>query len=136
MVWSQYVYEATTGFDVASSDDDSPESTEKRLLSIHDFQDEYSQDLWYMWDTLQEVLYDAFVHTTSDFNDLVELCYVYEEDDPTQPEPEEEFLGTYKYAWMILRRSDTEGLLRDVTFQRFCRFLNLEEGNFNSRNVL
>lgn len=131
MVWSQYVYEAQADSEVASSDDDSPD-TEKRLLSIHDFMDEYSQDLWYLWDILQEVLYDAFLHTKSDLNDLAELCYVYEEDDPNEPEPVM-FMDTYKYAWMVMKRSDVEGLLRDVTFQRFCRFLNLGEGNFYSR---
>lgn len=131
MVWSQYVYEANTGSDVASSDDDSPESTEKRLLSIHDFQDEYSQDLWYLWDTLEELLYDAFLRTNSDFNDLVELCYVYEDDDPNEPEPVK-FRDSYEYMWMVMKRVDSEGLLEDVSFQRFCRFLNLEESNLNS----
>jgi hypothetical protein len=133
MVWSQYVYEATTGLDVVSSDDDSQEPTEKRLLSIHDFQDEYSQDLWYLWDILQELLYDAFLHTKSDFNDLVELCYTYEDEPVDDDEQSTEFQDMCKYMWMVLNRNDTEGLLADVTYTRFCRFLNLEDGNFNPR---
>ena len=38
MVWSQYVYEATTGYDVAQSDDDIEDCEDDIHLSVDDWE--------------------------------------------------------------------------------------------------
>jgi hypothetical protein len=43
MVWSQYVYEANTGFDADASDDD--EYNDNTPLNIEDWEVEYSDEL-------------------------------------------------------------------------------------------
>jgi hypothetical protein len=57
MVWSQYVYEATTGFDADASDDD--ELNDNTPLNIEDWEVEYSDELKMMWNTIRTLLYDA-----------------------------------------------------------------------------
>ena len=51
MVWSQYVYEATAGLDAPQSDEE--ELEDDVHLSVEDWQIKYSDELWYMWDTVQ-----------------------------------------------------------------------------------
>jgi len=83
MVWSQYVYEATAGLDAPQSDEE--ELEDDVHLSVEDWQIKYSDELWYMWDTVQQLLKDAFLEhelmTECDFSDFAEFCYESHEDD-------------------------------------------------------
>ena len=63
MVWSQYVYEATSGFDPVVSDDDEF-NDEHTPLNIEDWEVEYSDELRYMWNTMNTLLYDARLEHT------------------------------------------------------------------------
>ena len=51
MVWSQYVYEASTGFDHDASDDD--EFFDDTPLNIEDWEVKYSDELWHMWNSIR-----------------------------------------------------------------------------------
>jgi hypothetical protein len=54
MVWSQYVYEATTGYDVIPSDEE--EFEDDIYLSIEDWQTKYSDELWELWRIVQQLI--------------------------------------------------------------------------------
>lgn len=73
MVWSQYVYEATTGFDNDASDDE--EIIDNTPLTIEDWEVEYSDELTMMWDTIRTLLYDAHINHSGKFCDFVEFCF-------------------------------------------------------------
>lgn len=78
MVWSQYVYEATDGFDTDVSVDDEEYQPEFHL-NIHDWSVEYSDELWYLWDMINLYIHDAFlenvIFTECDFTEFVDFCY-------------------------------------------------------------
>ena len=74
MVWSQYVYEATSGFDPVVSDDDEF-NDEHTPLNIEDWEVEYSDELHMMWNTIETLLYDAHIQHSGKFCDFVEFCY-------------------------------------------------------------
>ena len=78
MVWSQYVDEATIGFDADISDDD--EFADSGLHTIEDWEVEYSDELSMMWGIIRTLLYDAGIEHTCEFIDFVEFCYT--EHDP------------------------------------------------------
>lgn len=134
MVWSQYVYEAHAGLDAVSSDDDDPNGAETSLLNVHDFQDEYSEDLYSMWYYLEELMYDMFVDTTSHFGDFVDLCYsglyVAPDEEPLDTRYERE--GDIRYIFDTLKKHDRHGFLKKIPFNNFCNFLDPVEGNFKS----
>lgn len=73
MVWSQYVFEATTGFDTYASDDD--DFNDNTPLSIEDWEVEYSDELHMMWNTIRTLMYDAQIEHSGKFCDFVEFCY-------------------------------------------------------------
>ena len=74
MVWSQYVYEATTGLDFYASDED--DSIDNTPLNIEDWEVQYSDELWHMWNTMRTLLEDAGITHTGQFCDFVEFCYM------------------------------------------------------------
>jgi len=77
MVWSQYVYEANEGFDTDPSDDE--ELEDDIHLSVEDWQIKYSDELWYLWDVIQQLLRDGFLEhelmSDCTFSDFAEFCY-------------------------------------------------------------
>lgn len=73
MVWSQYVYEASNGFEDDASDDD--EFNDNTPLNIEDWEVEYSDELHRMWNTIQTLLYDASIEHSGEFCDFVEFCF-------------------------------------------------------------
>ncbi len=75
MVWSQFVYEASTGFDPDVSDDDE-HNDEHTPLNMEDWEVQYSDELWHMWNTMRTLLEDAGITHTGDFCDFVEFCYI------------------------------------------------------------
>jgi len=83
MVWSQYVYEATAGFDADPSDEE--EFEDDIHLSVEDWQIKYSDELWDLWDIMQELIRDAFLEhnlmTECTFSDFAEFCYNEHNDD-------------------------------------------------------
>lgn len=82
MVWSQYVYEATDGFDTDVSIDDDEYQPEFHL-NIHDWSVEYSDELWYLWDMINLYIRDAFLENTiftkCNFTEFVDFCYAYDQ---------------------------------------------------------
>jgi hypothetical protein len=77
MVWSQYVYEASANTDVIPSDEE--EIEDDVHLSVEDWQIKYSDELWALWDIIQQLLRDGFLEhallTDCDFSDFAEFCY-------------------------------------------------------------
>lgn len=135
MVWSQYVYEAHAGLDAVSSDDDDPNGAETSLLNVHDFQDEYSEDLYYLWDALEELMYDMFVDTRRDFSDFVDLCYAGAYSHPDEEDIDVNYCSEsdIQYIYDTLRKHDRNGFLKKMPFNNFFNFLDPVEGNFKSR---
>jgi len=124
MVWSQYVYEASANTEVHSSDDDHTDSEENNpLLNIHTFYDAYSDDLWFLWDLLQQMLHDAFLnydYRDMEFHDWLEFCF--HESDPDDAVTRGGDLGM-GYVWDTLRRQDQEGVLQKKRLEDFEEFL-------------
>ena len=83
MVWSQYVYEATTGYDVLPSDEE--EFEDDIHLSVEDWQIKYSDELWELWRRVEQLIHDAFLEhtlmTECTFSDFAEFCYNEHHDD-------------------------------------------------------
>ena len=123
MVWSQYIYEASTGFENEVSDDD--EINDNTPLNIEDWEVEYSDELRYMWNTIRTLLYDAGLEHTGEFCDFVEFCYI--EHDPYMERREGEYANELFYIWRNLRRivDDNnlhEEMMRGATFYHFLEF--------------
>jgi len=74
MVWNQYVYEATTGND-AEVDSDGEFIDEEPVQTIDEWEDIYSEELVFMWSTINTLLYDAGIEHYGNFTDFVEFCY-------------------------------------------------------------
>ena len=124
MVWSQYVYEANTGFDADASDDD--EFNDTTPLNIEDWEVEYSDELRYMWGTINTLLYDAYINHSGKFCDFVEFCFT--EHDPYQERVSSEHEEQLHYIWKRIRRIiDDNGLheemMRGATFYHFVDFV-------------
>lgn len=120
MVWSQYVYEASANTEAHSSDDDHTDSEENPLLNIHTYYDAYSDDLWFLWDVLRQLLYDAFLDTKFrdlEFHDWLEFCF---HESASERGPGR---GDFQYIWDTLRREDRDGLLQKKTLGDFQEFL-------------
>jgi hypothetical protein len=130
MVWSQYVYEATTGFDNYASDDD--DFIDDTPLNIEDWEVEYSDELQYMWNTIRALMYDAHIQHTGDFNDFVEFCFREHDSDHDRvtweyQEQTRWFEDRLGHIWRHVRRivNDNglhEVILRGATFHHFAHF--------------
>jgi hypothetical protein len=123
MVWSQYVYEATTGFDADASDDD--EFNDNTPLNIEDWEVEYSEELGMMWNTIRTLLYDAGVEHSGRFVDFVEFCYV--EHNPYHERVYSENETLLYGIWKSIRRvvNDNglhEEMMRNATFYHFLKY--------------
>jgi hypothetical protein len=121
MVWSQYVYEASANTEAHSSDDDHTDSEENNpLLNIHTFYDAYSDDLWFLWDVLRQLLDDAFLyHDDMEFHDWLEFCF-HEPDTDEHATKRGTGMG---YVWDTLCRLDQEGVLQKKRLEDFEEFL-------------
>ena len=123
MVWSQYVYEATTGFENYASDDD--DFIDDTPLNIEDWEVEYSEELWYIWNTIRTMMYDARIEHTGKFCDFVEFCF--KEHDSYHEREECEFEDQLYHIWRNIRRVVNnnglhEDMLRGATFYHFVDF--------------
>jgi len=130
MVWSQYVYEASTGFEHDASDDD--EFIENTPLNIEDWEIEYSDELWHMWNTIRTLMDDTGIIHSGNFCDFVEFCY--KEHDSYHErvtwEYEEQtrwFEERLAHIWRSLRRCINENglhgyMMRGATFYHFVDF--------------
>jgi len=124
MVWSQYVYEATHGCDVDDSGSDDPDAPVANPPTIHDFQDTYSDELWYLFDTINTLIHDAFLEHTlrPRFDEFVELCY-YQFEESTDPYEDCEFRPNAEYILSRVALLDSQDLVKQVTADDFIRFL-------------
>lgn len=130
MVWSQYIYEASTGFDPDASDDD--EIIDDTPLNIEDWEVEYSDELWHMWNTIRTLMYDAGIEHSGKFCDFVEFCF--KEHDSYHERVTWEYQEQTKwyeerlsYVWRNVRRIVNENglheyMLRGATFYHFADF--------------
>jgi hypothetical protein len=121
MVWSQYVYEATTGFEPTQGSDDE-EINDEVPLNIEDWEVQYSDELWYVWGVLNTLLNDAYIEHNGKFCDFVEFCYM--EHDPYQERISCEYEQNLSYIWKSLRRIVNENglneeMMRGATFYHF-----------------
>ena len=81
MVWNQYVFEATTGYESDNYSDD--EFNEEVIeQSVEDWEIEFSDELHFMWNILQTLLYDAHIEHSGKFCDFVEFCYLEHDEIP------------------------------------------------------
>ena len=125
MVWSQYVYEASNGFDPDVSDDDAIDD-DHTPLNIEDWEVEYSDELRHMWNTVRTLLYDARLEHDGQFCDFVEFCY--KEHDPYQERITSEYENEMSHIWRIIRRiiNDNglhEEMMRGATFYNFLDYV-------------
>jgi len=125
MVWSQYVYEATTGLDTYFSDDD--ENNQDAPLTIEDWEVQYTDELWMMWGAMQTLLYDAMLTHTCTFTDFVAFCYVEHNvyaDLPVAVENEEKLFHIWKSLRRIVNANGLhEEMMRGAGFYHFCAFI-------------
>jgi hypothetical protein len=124
MVWSQYVYEASTGFDADASDDD--DFNDNTPLNIEDWEVEYSDELRYMWSTINTLMYDAYITHSGKFCDFVEFCF--EEHDPYHERVSCEHENQLHYIWTRIRRIINDNglhgeMMRGATFYHFVYFV-------------
>lgn len=130
MVWSQYVYEATTGFDSYVSDEE--EFNDDTHLNIEDWEIKYSDELGMIWDMIRTLLYDAHIEHTGEFCDFVEFCYWQHDSDQdrvTWEDGEQTMWYEQRLAhiWTGIRRViDTnhlhEEMMHGATFHDFVYF--------------
>jgi|TARA_B110000240_G_scaffold191346_1_gene233832 hypothetical protein len=125
MVWSQYVDEANIGFDAYISDDDEF-NNEHTPLNIEDWEVEYSEELWYMWNSIRTLMDDAHVEHSGQFCDFVEFCYK-EHDSGDNLDVHSENEELIDYIWKRLRRividnGFHEEMMRGATFYHFVDF--------------
>ena len=124
MVWSQYVYEANNGFDPDVSDDDEF-NDEHTPLNIEDWEVEYSEELWYMWNTVRTLMYDAHVKQPREFCDFVEFCFKEHDTckDHVYSENEELLYDIWKKLRRIINDNGLhEDMMRGATFYHFVDF--------------
>lgn len=128
MVWSQYVYEAHTGFDTYASDDE--ECNDTTPLNIDDWEVRYSDELWMMWNTMRTILHDMYLDNTllteCAFTDFVEFCYI-EHDSPSEHR-EIQYEDEIYYLWMNIRHvvhinSLHEEMMRGANYHQFAGFV-------------
>jgi len=122
MVWGQYVYEATTGFDADVSDDE--DFNDNTPLNVEDWEIQHSDELWYMWGMINTLMHDAHIEHTGEFCDFVEFCYM--EHDPYQERVtcecgnEENLHHIWETLRRIITRSGLHGeMMRGATFYHF-----------------
>ena len=128
MVSSQYVYEAAYGCDVIPSDEEILD--DDVYLGVEDWQTKYSDELWHLWGSVQQLLRDAYLeHTlmnTCDFSDFAEFCYMEHTDDCDYVWiPYESQLS---YIWRYIQETlDDMGLYNEImpgaTFDHWVRFV-------------
>jgi len=120
MVWNQYVYEATTGFDAEVSDDD--EFNDNTPLNVEDWEVQYSDELRYMWGMMNTLLHDAHIEHSGEFCDFVEFCYM--EHDSYHDRVSSEYDENLWYIWKRIRgvvnqNGLHEEMMRGATFYHF-----------------
>ena len=113
MVWGQYVYEATTGFDADVSDDD--EFNDNTPLNVEDWEVQYLDELRYMWGMMNTLLHDAHIEHTGEFCDFVEFCYM--EHDSYHDRVSSEHDETLQYIWRRLREVINQNRLHEEMMQ-------------------
>jgi len=122
MVWSQYVYEGNYGLDVDEQVSGDEDSTDPSLNStVHTYYDEFNDELWYLFDNLQELLHDGFMRSDIQFDDFVDFCY-YEDDDDERGEEDVRL----SYVWDRLQRLDELNIMGKKRFATFCEYINLD----------
>ena len=126
MVWSQYVYEATVDLDsYASGDED--DGHDITPLNIEDWEVEYSEELRFMWNMINTLLYDARIRHSGKFCDFVEFCF--DEHDSYHERVSSVYDVQLHHIWKNLRRviNDNglhEEMMRGATFYHFAEFAN------------
>jgi hypothetical protein len=113
MVWNQYVYEATTGFDADVSDDD--EFNDNTPLNVEDWEVQYLDELRYMWGMMNTLLYDAHIEHSGEFCDFVEFCYM--EHDSYHDRISSEYDENLWYIWRRLREVINQNKLHEEMMQ-------------------
>lgn len=129
MVWSQYVYEASTGAEVDpdSGGDDDAHAEHDVALNILDWELQYSDELWDLWDLLCMLRRDAFLEhallTDCSYDDFVEFCF-------TNHNESEKYSGdvpyeeNVSYMWHVLwNEMKYLGFAPGATFSDFAYFV-------------
>lgn len=129
MVWSQYVYEANSGFEVRDGDETGDEETQENvLLNIEDWEIEYSDELRFMWGVIRTLLYDAHIECKGEFSDFVWFCYTDHDEmeaGALESAAEDQVLS---HIWKHMRRIVSQNglhteMMRGANFNNFSFFM-------------
>jgi len=143
MVWSQYVYEATAGYDVAQSDDDIEECEDDIHLSIDDWEIKYSDELRELWRLIKILISDAFLEhtlmTECSFSDFSEFCYDDHYDDCDFVSSQYE--SNLSYIWDKIQEflhdiDFKHEFMRGATFNHWVKFVHEHSKTFSTTTVL
>jgi hypothetical protein len=130
MVWSQYVYEATAGLDVdpdnSGGDEDHLNADDLRL-NIWEWEIQYSEELWDLWDLLRMLVKDAYLEhvllTECTYTEFTEFCFrEYRDSEPYDgPVP---FRENVNYWWHVLSNElKYLEFAPGASFEDFARFV-------------
>ena len=144
MVWSQYVYEASTGAEVVDHDsggDDDPNTEHDVALNICDWELQYSEELWDLWGLLQMLVKDAWLEhtllTKCTYSDFMEFCYTDYNyaDDYTGGGGPVPFRYNLKYIWDVLwNEMKYLDFGPGATFDDFAHFV-IEHSDINNLTI-
>lgn len=140
MVWSQYVYEASVGLDVdpESGGDDDHNNTDDLRLNIWEWEIQYSEELWELWELLRMLVRDAFLEhtilTRCTYTEFSEFCFnQYRDAEPYDgPVP---FFDHVSYWWCVLwNEFKYLNFAPGATFDDFARFV-VEHTEINNLTI-
>tara|TARA_Y100000356_G_scaffold54742_1_gene44146 strand:+ start:16 stop:432 length:417 start_codon:yes stop_codon:yes gene_type:complete len=131
MVWNQYVFEATTGYESDNYSDD--EFNEEVIeQSVEDWEIEFSDELHFMWNVLQTLLYDAHIEHSGKFCDFVEFCYLEHDEIPRVTWEYQEQTNWYEerinHIWKTIKRFIRGNglrveIMRGASFNNFVHYM-------------
>jgi len=140
MVCAQYVYEASAGTELEpeSGGDDDTNAEHDVALNICDWELQYSDELWELWDLLRMLVKDAWLEytllTKCTYNEFVEFCYMNHNyaEDYTGPVP---YRYNLEYIWGVMwNEMKYLDFAPGATFEDFAYFV-VEHSDINNLNL-
>lgn len=140
MVWSQYVYEASAGLDADpdSGGEDDHQNTDHIRLNICDWELQYSDELWDLWDLMRTLVRDAYLEhtllTKCEYNDFVEFCFT-DHNHCEKYSGRVPFENNVAYIWRVMwNELKYLGFAPGATFDDFAYFV-IEHTEINNLHV-
>jgi len=70
MVWNQYIYEANVGYETENNSEDEIDETLDEY-SGEDWEDDFPDDIRFMWNSICTLLYDAHIEHSGNLCDFI-----------------------------------------------------------------